>query len=120
MLIRSVQSGGEGIKVCVAPQEEGEIFPIFQRGVTRLHLAFLESSTSSSSSMTLSGTAFYPSSMITLFSLSGRWTFSRGRVEEVGTVTFSTDRIVVEISTATSGTNETMVAGTDDVHCTGG
>ncbi|KAL2549916.1 hypothetical protein Fot_11446 [Forsythia ovata] len=93
------------MEVRVAPREDGAISPISQKGVTRLRLAFFESSTSSSSSMTLFGTALSLLSLIILFSLSGRWTFSdgsggssRGRMEEVSTVTFGTDETVVEIS----------------------
>ncbi|KAL2529484.1 Uncharacterized protein Fot_22085 [Forsythia ovata] len=62
----------------------------------------------SSSSMAIFGKAFSPPSLITLFFLSGRRTFSgrsrgssRGRAEEVSTTTSNTDETVDGISTAT-------------------
>ncbi|KAL2529438.1 hypothetical protein Fot_22039 [Forsythia ovata] len=77
----------------------------------------------SSSSIALFGIAFSPSSLITLFSLSGLRIFSdksggssRGRAEEMSTTISGTYRTVDRTSTATSGTNETVVVGTDDTH----
>ncbi|KAL2538568.1 hypothetical protein Fot_19959 [Forsythia ovata] len=77
--------------------------------------------------MTLFGIDFFYSSLITLFSLSGRRIFSDGskdssreRAKKVSTTTSGTYGTVDKTSTTTSGTNETVAAGTDDAHGTEG